>query len=238
MWNGKNKAFTLSYDDGVEQDIKFVEIINRYDLKCTFNLNSGIMTPESHWLCGLNDIRRMLPEGLPELYKGHEIAVHCRTHANLTELDDEEVKRELLDDKAALENLFVCKINGMAYPYGAYDDRVLGIVSDCGFAFARTVADTHNFEVPKNLLKFGATCHHDYTDAERLLEQFISYGGEEPAIFCIWGHSYEFETNGNWDKLENICEKIAGRDDIFYGTNSQVFLEAQRIRQSEVNSRD
>ena len=44
--NGKLKALTLSYDDGVEQDIKFVEILNKYGLKCTFNLNSGKYAPE------------------------------------------------------------------------------------------------------------------------------------------------------------------------------------------------
>lgn len=237
MWNGKNKAFTMSYDDGVEQDRKLVEIINRYNLKCTFNLNSGIMTPKSHWLCGLTDIRRMSPEGLPELYMGHEIAAHCKTHTNLTELGDDEIRRELLEDKAALERLFGCEVNGMAYPYGAYDDRVINIINNCGFAFARTVADTHDFKMPDDLLKFGATCHHDYRETDQLLDRFISYDCEEPAVFCIWGHSYEFEVNGNWDRLERICEKIAGRDDIFYGTNSQIFMNRHNLS-GQVNSFD
>lgn len=219
----------MSYDDGVEQDRRFVETINKYGLKCTFNLNSGIMTPRSHWLCGLTDIRRMSPDGLPELYKGHEISVHCKTHANLTDLDDAEIRRELLEDKAALEELFNCKIKGMAYPYGAYDDRVVDIVRDCGFFYARAVADTHDFKMPEDLLRFGATCHHDCRDLEQLLDSFIEYDENEPALFCIWGHSYEFEVNGNWSRLEKICEKIAGREDIFYGTNSQVFLEEQKI---------
>ena len=36
------KAVTFSYDDGVEQDIRLIEILNTYGLKCTFNLNSGL----------------------------------------------------------------------------------------------------------------------------------------------------------------------------------------------------
>jgi hypothetical protein len=40
MWNGKNKAFTFSFDDGVLQDIRAIEIMNKYGLKGTFNLNS------------------------------------------------------------------------------------------------------------------------------------------------------------------------------------------------------
>lgn len=36
------KAITFSYDDGIESDRKLVEIFNRYGMKCTFNLNTGI----------------------------------------------------------------------------------------------------------------------------------------------------------------------------------------------------
>ena len=43
---GKLKALTLSYDDGVEQDIRLMEIMNRHGLKGTFNLNSGLFAPE------------------------------------------------------------------------------------------------------------------------------------------------------------------------------------------------
>lgn len=41
MWNGKKKAVTFSFDDGVTQDIRLIEIFNKYGLKGTFNLNSG-----------------------------------------------------------------------------------------------------------------------------------------------------------------------------------------------------
>lgn len=39
MWNGKMKAVTLSYDDGVAQDIRLIELLDRYGLRATFNLN-------------------------------------------------------------------------------------------------------------------------------------------------------------------------------------------------------
>ena len=37
MWNGKMKAVTLSYDDGVTQDIRLIELLDRYGLRATFN---------------------------------------------------------------------------------------------------------------------------------------------------------------------------------------------------------
>ena len=44
MWNGKLKAVTFSYDDGVMMDKRLVEIFNRYGMKATFNLNSGLLS--------------------------------------------------------------------------------------------------------------------------------------------------------------------------------------------------
>lgn len=224
MWNGKNKAVTFSYDDGVEMDKRLVEIFNRYGLKCTFNLNSGIMSPESCWENNGVTIRRMAPEGLPELYKGHEIAVHCVTHANLQELGDEAARREILDDKLALEKLFGTDIKGMAYPYGAYDERIIRIAGECGMKFARTCGDRHDFHMPENMLAFGASCHHDWEGLWELVRSFLEYDGDEPAALCVWGHSYEFEVNRNWERIEELCRMLSGRDDIFYGTNSQVYI--------------
>lgn len=43
---GKAKALTLSYDDGVEQDIRLMDIMDKNGLKGTFNLNSGLFAPE------------------------------------------------------------------------------------------------------------------------------------------------------------------------------------------------
>ena len=42
MWNGKKKAVTFSFDDGVMQDIRVIEILDKYGLKGTFNLNKGV----------------------------------------------------------------------------------------------------------------------------------------------------------------------------------------------------
>lgn len=43
MFNGKKKALTFSYDDGVTQDVRLIEMFNKYNLKATFNLNSELL---------------------------------------------------------------------------------------------------------------------------------------------------------------------------------------------------
>ena len=44
---GKHKALTMSYDDGRTQDRRLIEIFNKYGIRGTFHLNSGLMD-ENH----------------------------------------------------------------------------------------------------------------------------------------------------------------------------------------------
>ena len=39
----------------------------------------------------------------------------------------------------------------------------------------------------------------------------------------MWGHSFEFERNNNWERLEAICETLADKDDIWYATNMEIY---------------
>ncbi len=224
MWNGKNKALTFSYDDGISQDIRLVEILNKYGMKCTFNLNSGIMNENGSFQLGELPITRMAPDGLSELYKGHEIAVHTLTHPSLTELSDDEVRREIGEDKVNLEKIFGTEICGMAYPYGTFSERVIKIAREYGIKYSRTVMDAPDFAPQDNLMEFKATCHHKNPRLWELFDEFLRSDCSEPAIFCLWGHSYEFEVDNNWELIEEFCRKAAFREDIFYGTNSEVLL--------------
>ena len=40
---GKPKALTLSYDDGVTQDERLIALMKKYGIRGTFNLNPGVM---------------------------------------------------------------------------------------------------------------------------------------------------------------------------------------------------
>ena len=76
MWDGKKKAITFSFDDGVTQDIRLVEILNKYGLKCTFNINSELLGKEGY-LSGLKvQHNKIDPKDVKTLYAGHEVAVH------------------------------------------------------------------------------------------------------------------------------------------------------------------
>lgn len=225
--NQYQKAFALSYDDGVYQDIRLVEILNRYGLKCTFNLNSGLMHPDSVWYADGVKVERMPPEMLPEVYRGHEIASHSVRHSNLVELDSHAVYTDVRQDMTVLESIFGQNITGFAYPYGATDRRVTDVLRKCGIRYARGVQSTFRFDPPareSERMCLAPTCRHKDENLFELAEQFIAMQPDRPQIFLLWGHSYEFDMQRGWERFERFCERIAGHDDIFYGTCGEVFL--------------
>jgi len=57
-----------------------------------------------------------------------------------------------------------------------------------------------------------------------MAEEFLALKPTKPQIFMIMGHSYELELDDRWQKLERFLQYISGKDEVFYGTNRQVFL--------------
>ena len=128
----KLKAVTFSYDDGTTQDIRLIELLNKYDLKSTFNINSDLLGHKGILI--RNDKRiahyKIHPEDVKYVYEGHEIAAHTLTHPNLTECDTEEIIRQVENDRLNLSELAGYEVVGMAYPCGGInnDDRVAEII--------------------------------------------------------------------------------------------------------------
>ena len=225
------KAVTFSYDDGVLYDNHLIEIFNKYNIKATFNICTGSKeAADKGWrtkngtLVKRNDFSKK--ENIC-IYDGHEIAVHTRNHLWLNKIDDEHLNDEILGNKRDLEEMFKREVIGMAYPFNTYDDRSVKILSDNGFLYSREGWETHSFELQSDLLRFHPTCHHNDKELFNLADKFLAMEPDSLKIFYIWGHSYEFEDENNWSRIEEFCKKISGRDDIFYGTNREVF-ELQR----------
>ena len=120
MFNGRNKAITFSYDDGDTQDIRLIEILDKYNLKATFKLNSELLG--RHGVLPINgkNINRTKNKlkDVKYIYEGHKVAVHTLTHLNLVNVSDEEVLRQVEQDRINLSELVGYEVEGMAYPCG------------------------------------------------------------------------------------------------------------------------
>ena len=231
--NGKGKALTLSYDDGVQQDKKLIEILDAHGLKCTFNLNSGLFAPEGKVYEAGRVHRPMTERECVELYKesGHEVAVHSYTHPFLEKLPMPLVVDEIIKDRKKLEELFGGVIRGMAYPYGTFSDDVVKVLEACGIAYSRTTVATERFSVPTDWLRMPATCHHNNPRLMELAKKFAEDNKvRNPILFYLWGHSYEFESNDNWNVIEEFAEYMGGRDDIWYATNIEIYEYVEAYR--------
>ena len=229
----KLKAVTFSYDDGVTQDIRLIELLNKYSLKCTFNLNSellgkpGILIRENQRISHY----KVTPQDVKYVYDGHEVAAHTLTHPFLPAVTDEaEIIRQVEQDRLNLSELTGYEVVGMAYPGGGInnDDRVADIIRrGTNIKYARTTDITDRYDLQSNLYRFNPNVCH-IMEFDRMMQmgrEFVDLKPDKPQIYYIWGHSYEMDYRPDyWIKLEEFFKLISGREDIFYGTNAEVLL--------------
>lgn len=229
---GKLKAVTFSYDDGVTQDIRLVELLNQYGLKCTFNLNSELLGTKGILMRDGKRIAhyKLHPEDVKYVYDGHEVAVHTLTHPLLPQLDEAEIIRQVELDRLNLSELTGYEVVGMAYPCGGInnDDRVAKIIREhTGVSYCRTITNTDSFDLQQNLYRFNPNVYHimEFDRLMAMAQQFLDAKPDKPQIFYIWGHSYEMDFQPDyWSKLEAFFKLISNQSDIFYGTNKEVLL--------------
>jgi peptidoglycan/xylan/chitin deacetylase (PgdA/CDA1 family) len=209
--DGKIKCLTLSYDDGVNADRRLVEIMNKHGVRGSFHVNSGRPASDGH-----------IPvEEYKEVYAGHEISVHSATHPMLEMLPETEVVNEIIEDRRALEGAAGYVVRGMSYPMGTYSQDVIAILRKLGITYARTTKATQNFLLPGDFLEWHPTCHHNH-DLDGLSERFLNMAPWYSPLFYVWGHSYEFDNDDNWNVIEDFCAKMGGMDQVWYATNQEI----------------
>lgn len=223
---GKHKVLTMSYDDGREEDRHLVEVFNKYGIKGTFHVNSGID----------QDQRIPLSE-YKMLYTGHEVSTHTYTHPTIARCPMEQVIEQIMEDRKHLEEAVGYPVRGMSYPNGSYSKEIIDILPSLGIRYSRIVGNSDNFNLPESFLEWKATCHHNHNLLE-LCENFVGlHKTQYLYMMYVWGHSYEFTNDNNWNVMENFCQMIGYRDDIWYATNIQIvdYMEAAKRLQFTAN---
>ena len=223
---GKEKAVTFSYDDGCPEDIRTADVLTQYGMKGTFNFTGQ---------------PRVSDEEVQEHFFdcGHEIAVHGMHHR--AEGDQRPIQgiRDVLDCRLTLEKKYDRIIRGMAYPdsgirrfsNGAEYENIKRYLQDLDIAYARTLGgDNNRFDLPTDWHAWMPTAHHNQPEMMNYIREFLaldvneSYGSHRfPRLFYIWGHSFEFERDNNWDRLTEICEALSGKENIWYATNMEIY---------------
>lgn len=231
---GKTKAVTMSYDDGSCFDLKLAEIANQNHMKVTFNINSG-------YLLGAPDGFHLNTQEVSQYFlnAGHEIAIHGKYHRAPGKLRPLDGIRDVLECRIELEEQFGIMVRGMAYPdsgireflNGASYENIRQYLIDLGIVYSRTLGkDNDLFRLPTDWYSWMPTSHHDNPEVFNYIQKFTEMDPSQgycdsrtPKLFYLWGHSHEFDRNGNWDRIIEICKRLSNRPDVWYATNMEIF---------------
>ena len=127
-------------------------------------------------------------------------------------------------------------VRGLSYPNGSYSKEIINALPSLGIRYARTVTSTMSFAMPENFLEWNPTCHHNKNLLE-LGQQFVDlFKKQYLYMMYVWGHSFEFTCEADWEQMERFCDLVAGREDTWYATNIEIvdYLEDARRLQFTV----
>lgn len=215
----KDKALTLSYDDGTKDDIRLIEIMQKYGMKGTFNICSGRQINEPEYRTPIDFY----------IKSEMEIAMHGQNHLWVRALTDADILQEFYQDKLALEKMSDKIIRGGAYAYGCYNQQCINILKMLGLSYFRGTGTTNAFDIPTDWMQWQITCRHKNENLFALLEEFLAERLDDriylqaPRLFYLMGHSWEFTKDNNWDLIEKFGEIVSKRTDVYHATNIEIY---------------
>ncbi len=247
--DGCKKAVTLSFDDGTDHDMRLVLLLNKYNLKATFNFIAHGCANHSYLVKvdGKNCWDDC--DSLREFFKGHEIANHSATHPHLEKIDEALWETEIKEAGDSLSAAIGYKVRGFALPYGSYNEKVIDYLRNAGFVYNRTCHANRTFDLPEDFLLWAASGHFaDFVkdEGQKMIDDFLATD-KELALFYAWGHSFELSDmdcyskdywcgiTKRWDAIEEMLfSRIAQKDDIWYANNIEICDYVTAMRRAEI----
>ena len=211
VYNKNMKIVCLSFDDGTIYDQRFIELLNKYQLKATLNLNSGLNN--FVWYFDDRPVRRLDLSKNSDLYKGHEVASHSLTHPYFSSLNKEQIIKEIKEDIDNLSSIFNERITGFAFPFHDQTEDNIQTVKDAFDLDYIRYSYFSNEYLPKDRYHIPINALYNDEDIYERLEAFEK-NNEDNSLFVIAGHSYEFEMKDEWKKIEKLLSYLKDNENI------------------------
>lgn len=230
------KYFTISFDDGITQDLKIMEICKKYGFyDCTFNINTGLCGESWYWVGEylgdptLTHKRFTKKELKSGIYDGFDVEVHTLNHPSMKEYDNRllKLKREINADARNIYRYTGIYPLGMAWPGGdtEYTDKTVELVAKhTKMGFARAVTSTYGFKLPEYFLKWYPTCSISDSNVLKYAEEFLNAECSEDMLFYVWGHGYELDLYDNYGTLEQLIKMMTESEDVVTVSNAEFYL--------------
>ena len=220
------KYLVFNFDDGTIYDKEFIELLNKYNVSATFNLNSNL-DGFIWYYDNTYPIERFRLNECVNLYKNHEVASHTKTHPILTELTDEQIVDEVENDRVVLSKIFNQEVESFAVPFIYCNEREIEIIkNNTNIKYLRlsVCKDKYDFSLPED--KYHVKINALYNDKD-LFNQIKEYSNSsiEDSLFIISGHSYEFMLNNDWSYVEDLIKYIKSFNNIEITTFNKAMKE-------------
>ena len=227
------KYFTISFDDGITQDRKILDIYKKYGFTSgTFFINTGLFGARWDWVGqavgkpGLSHLRWTEAELRTGIYDGFDVAVHTLSHGSLKNFDEAKVIREVQQDADNIYAITGVYPVGMAWPGGdtEYTKATVGIVRDrTTIGFSRGTTSTGSFRLPKEWLKWMPTCSVSDPNLLKYAQKFLNSEAKSDMLFYVWGHGYELDLYDSWDRLDELIRMMTEAEDVVPVSNSEFY---------------
>ncbi|MBR5515306.1 MAG: polysaccharide deacetylase family protein [Clostridia bacterium] len=229
------KYFTLSMDDGITQDAKLMEILEKYGVYgCSFNINTSLLGVKWDWVADMVACPGLLHQRFTEdeirggVYDGFEVLGHTRNHIAPIEYDEdpETLITEVEGCFDDIEDLTGTRPVGMAWPAGdAYrtETTIDIIANNTSCKFARGGISTYSYNFPTYFMEWMPTCHIIEPSMQSLAKTFADSTFEGDTLFFVWGHGYEFDQYDYYDEFEELIKTMVQADDVTFVTNTEFY---------------
>ncbi|MBE5818521.1 MAG: hypothetical protein E7312_05630 [Clostridiales bacterium] len=221
------KIFTMSFDDDCDTNGRMVELLKKYKLKATFNLNGNRFEKgERNGELGVAKFNNTEEEAL-EMFNNEycEVASHGFNHECHSKDPISKAMIDIIKDRLKLEEMFGTFVRGHAVPFGKYTQATNDVLKNAGFVYNRTGYLSYNFDMPTNWFEWQATCSIVDSQSRDIARQFVAEPNpySDGKLFYAMAHTYEFVSYFPWENVEEFCEIIAFKDDIWYATNIEIY---------------
>ncbi len=148
------------------------------------------------------------------------------------------------ESRAELDEIFgEGTVHAFVWPYGMQrNEEVTAGIKSMGYQYIRKTGDlldTTDFDLPDDRLMWSYNAHN--RNMLEVMEKYEAFPDDgRLKMFAFGVHSHDFENDGNWDVLEQFCDKYGNRpEDYWYATVHDILsyedaVKAIAVTDSEV----
>lgn len=233
------KIITTSWDDGHKESKIMAELLYKYNLQGTFYVPSNalvgkkveIMSPDEKFLS---------KKELQVISKDFEVGAHGVTHRFLNDVSKEEAKKEIEWSKKTLENMIEKEIHGFAYPGGKFNEKIIELVKNANYSYARTVGGgkldfSERFKVPTTLFCYNNLIRRIKFSFLAPFSEVFAFGGDwiksvlkafenlkqSGGVLHIAEHPKSLRNSKFRENIEKVFSQISNHPDIEYLNNKE-----------------